>query len=210
MKHILKGTVVLATISLLGACIEQNSQANDPKPAKELQQMAAQEPVAPKPVPQPAPKPAPKPVAKPQPAPVPLGWLEKASLPELEEKATVKLDSGAKTSSINADIIKTFKRDGEEYVLFRPQLGEEKNADAPTLERKIVRWVRIKKKEGGFLRRPVVVMDLCIGTQMIRGEVNLASRDHFLYPILIGRNMLENRIMIDSSRSYTTKPNCKG
>ncbi len=133
------------------------------------------------------------------------GWLETASIPAVKDHARAKLDTGAKTSSINAEIIKIFKRDKEQYVLFRVDLDKKHEV---TLERKIVRWTKIKSKEGMPIKRPVVIMSLCIGNQLLKGETNLADRDHFNYPILIGRNMLNTQLIVDVSRVFTTKPTC--
>lgn len=136
-----------------------------------------------------------------------LGWVEKMMLSGSSHTVKAKLDSGAKTSSIDAEIIKTFKRDGKNYVLYRVMLDDN---ISETYESRVLRWVRIKKKEGGFLRRPVVKMQFCIGKRELRGEVSLAQRGHFIYPVLIGRNMLEKgNILVDTSRTLLEKPSCK-
>lgn len=136
-----------------------------------------------------------------------LGWVEKVTLSGSDHTVKAKLDSGAKTSSVDAEIIKTFKRDGKKYVLYRVLLDDEV---AETYESRIVRWVRIKDKKGGFIRRPVVKMQFCIGRKKLKGEVSLAERGHFIYPVLIGRNMLEKgKILVDTSKTFLAKPQCK-
>ncbi len=135
-----------------------------------------------------------------------LGWVEHVVVSGTDMKTKAKLDSGAKTSSVNAEIIKTFKRDDKKFVLFRITLDDDTE---DTLEREIVRWVKIKTKKGGTIRRPVVIMSLCLDGTTIKGEVNLAERGHFLYPLLIGRNMLKDRVLIDPSKTFVSKPACK-
>lgn len=98
------------------------------------------------------------------------------------------------------------KNPEDTIVIFsiRDRDGKEK-----TLQRKLVRWVKIKKKEGGILRRPVVRMTFCIGGRRIRDEVNLADRDHFIYPVLIGRNMLgKGDFLLDPSRTFVSRAVC--
>lgn len=136
-----------------------------------------------------------------------IGWLEMAYLPTISQRTRAKLDSGAKTSAINADIIKVFKRGKKEYVLFRIDL--DKKIDATPVERQIVRWVKIKLKQGGLQKRPVIRLSFCIGRSMLDGEVSLAKRDHFNYNLLVGRNMLQSKFAIDASRTYTTSPSCR-
>lgn len=135
------------------------------------------------------------------------GWLETSSIPAVKERAKAKLDTGAKTSSINAEIIKTFKRDKKQFVLFRVDLDKKHKV---TLEREIVRWTKIKNKldPDKPIKRPVVNMSFCIGSQLLKGETNLTDRDHFNYPILIGRNMLSSHVIVDASRTFTAKPTC--
>lgn len=193
MKYLLMGFIGL---SALAACIETIHAPNYPQT-----QASPAEPEAPAVIE------AAAPVAPPaKPAPSHMGWVERIKVVSVDMTAKAKLDSGAATSAINAEIIKIFKRDKQEYVLFRVVVEDE---ELQPLERKIVRWVRIKKKEGGHIRRPVVIMSMCLGDQKVTGEVNLSSRDNFIYPILIGRNMLEDRIVIDAGRTFTKKPSCE-
>ena len=52
-------------------------------------------------------------------------------------------------------------------------------------------------------------MDLCVAGMRVRGEVNLADRTGFNYPVLIGRNMLSDAaISVDSGRRYASKRAC--
>lgn len=135
-----------------------------------------------------------------------LGWVERVALAGSEHVVKAKLDSGAKTSSIDAEVIKTFERDGKPYILYRVLLDDNL---AETYESRIQRWVRIKDKKGGFIRRPVVRMRFCVGKRKLNGEVTLAKREHFIYPVLIGRNMLNGNILVDTSRTLLSKPKCK-
>ena len=134
-----------------------------------------------------------------------MGWVEKIIVMPGSVKMKAKLDTGAKTSSIRALIIDQYEKDGDEWITFN--LANTKNKTT-TLDHKIERWTKIKKKKKGFIRRPVVKLQFCIGHTLIKEEVNLASRAGFVYPVLIGRNMLENHIIVDASKKFTTKPKC--
>lgn len=120
-----------------------------------------------------------------------------------------KLDSGAKTTSINAEVVREFEKDGKEYLLYHVKISDAADAVPTTFESPITRWVKIRTKRGNHIRRPVVEMTLCVGGIPVKGEVNLANRDHFNYPILIGRNMLKKKnIVIDSSDSFLAEREC--
>lgn len=137
-----------------------------------------------------------------------VGWIEKVQVDGAKLPLKAKLDTGAHTSSIDAHIIKIFKKDGDkkDWVVYRVSMDSGKNV---TFEDRVTRWVRIKTKTGKFIRRPVVMMHFCIGSVAIEGEVNLADRSHFIYPILIGRNMIKNHLIIDVTKTFTTVPQCK-
>lgn len=138
-----------------------------------------------------------------------MGWVERVQVGTLDFTPAAKLDSGAKTSSIDAEIIRTFKENDQEYIVFRVSF-DEKEGGEQIFEAPITRWVRIKRKGGDkdYIRRPVVEMTFCIGGDRIKEEVNLSDREHFTYPILIGRNMLKDNILIDSSKTFTHSPSC--
>ena len=79
-----------------------------------------------------------------------------------------------------------------------------------TFEREIVRYVKIKLKGGGFVRRPVIRMHFCIAGRAIEEEVNLANRENFVYPVLVGRNMMAHAdLVVNPNATFLTKPQCK-
>lgn len=139
-----------------------------------------------------------------------LGWVEYIVVEPGGLKLKAKLDTGAKTSSLRAKILKEYEKDGESWLSYEVSSGKSKKAKAVIIDSKIERWVRIKKKseKGGFIRRPVVKLGFCLGNKLIVDEVNLSPRVGFVYPALIGRNMLRKHILIDTHKTLTTKPTC--
>jgi hypothetical protein len=137
-----------------------------------------------------------------------VGWVENARIPGVKEEIKAKLDTGATTTSINAEILEQPDEETESggMIKFRFLDG---NGNKEIFERPIVRWVRIKSREGADIRRPVVRMKLCVANQWIEEEVNLADRDDFNYPILVGRNMLkQGKLVVDSGKTFVSEPNC--
>lgn len=142
-----------------------------------------------------------------------VGWVEEVKIEDVDVTLKAKLDSGAKTSSIDAEII-DIRKEGKakkgytgEVVVFSVKDRADKSN---TFERKIVRYVRIKKKNaGGYIRRPVIVMEFCIAGRAVREEVNLANRENFIYPVLVGRNMMQHAgLAIDPARKHVSSPHC--
>jgi len=137
-----------------------------------------------------------------------VGWVEKARINGVEEEVKAKLDTGATTTSINAEILEGPDEDSESggMIRFRFTNGE---GIKEVFELPIVRWARIESRKGDYLRRPVVLMKLCVAGQWIEEEVNLAERDDFNYPVLIGRNMLsKGKLVVDSSQTFIANPSC--
>lgn len=143
---------------------------------------------------------------------VPVGWVEKVTLPKLKKKYDAKLDTGATTSSIHAEIItKINEKNTEIGEKIKFALISDKG-ERTVIKRPLVRWARIKSREGDgkFHSRPVVDMTFCLAGATIRGEVNLTDRDHFNYAVLIGRNMLADaHLVVDSTQTYTKQPKCE-
>ncbi len=138
------------------------------------------------------------------------GWVEFVQLhidgEPLELKA--KLDTGARSSSLDATAIEPFERDGERWVRFEVKLpGMEKTT---RLERPVVRYVRIKRHRGPYDRRPVIRLPLCLGDEWRTVEVNLTDRGRFIYPLLLGRKALARLAVVDPSRTYLRAPRCDG
>ncbi len=142
------------------------------------------------------------------------GYQERALLPELNLSVQAKLDTGALTASLHALDIKVFERDGEEWVRFRT--GEAKKMI--TVERPLEKHSRIKRRsddltdehEKNYSRRPVVMLPICIGQHLETIPVNLVDRGRFLYPLLIGREGLEQfKVLIHPGEHHLAqKPKC--
>lgn len=136
-----------------------------------------------------------------------IGWVENVCIGDLSLKLKAKIDTGASTSSVNADIIKIVKRGDKRFVFYRIIDGDLKS---DVIEAQLTRYTLIKPKleTSKKIRRPVVMTEFKIGRQKIREEVNLAQRDHFVYPLLIGRNVLRHNFMVDPAKKMTARTRC--
>src|SRR5690625_897330 len=89
-----------------------------------------------------------------------VGVNETVLLTDLELTLPAKLDTGAMTSSLSAQNIETFQREGEEWVRF--ELAVDGEHDGRELEKAVVRTVNIRRRaedvtEGDqYASRPVV------------------------------------------------------
>lgn len=135
-----------------------------------------------------------------------IGWIEKVRIYPEGLLLDAKIDTGADHSSLNVSEMTEFRRRGKRWVRFTVQTAEGSHL---SLEKPVSRYVRIKRKGAKSQRRPVVLIDICLGTiYKIDVPVNLADRRNFKFNMLIGRSFLENTAIVDSSQTYSIEPNC--
>jgi len=133
------------------------------------------------------------------------GWLETAKVFPGDLTIKAKLDTGAKTSSLDARHMERFERKGDDWVRFDVT---DSNGKKVTLEAPITRVVKIKRHKSPSQERPVVSMSICLGNVSKKAEVNLVDRRVFNNKLLIGRNFLAGSLIVDPSSKYITKPSC--
>ncbi len=133
-----------------------------------------------------------------------VGWVENTKITGVAGEIKAKLDTGATTASINAEILEKPDESVESGGTVKFYFVDT-DGNKTLFERPLERWVKIK----GDGKRAVVLMDMCIAGQQIEGEVSLAERDDFNYAVLVGRNFLkQGKLAIDSSDSFLAPPTC--
>lgn len=138
-----------------------------------------------------------------------LGWVEEGLILPESLAVKFKLDTGALTSSMHAEDIERFQKDGEDWVRFNIELEDiatNKQVNAQ-FERQVERAIKVRGA-GGAERRPVVLMKVCLGDQVYEEQFSLNDRDRMNYPVLVGRRTLEKVGLVDSNKTFTAKPDC--
>ncbi|PJE80200.1 hypothetical protein CI610_00813 [invertebrate metagenome] len=128
-----------------------------------------------------------------------LGAVETISFPEVKETLPARIDTGAKTSSIDARNIETFKKENHHWVRFSLRLPDDKKH---TIELPVSRFVLIKRHGLPSERRPVVKMQVIIGDITAKTEFTLRNRKDYDYPVLIGVRFLNNTAIVDVSKKF--------
>lgn len=138
------------------------------------------------------------------------GWIEEAKIYPEAFPVKAKLDTGALTSSMDAKDVEYFEKDSERWVRFKV-VAKNSDTDEETsheFERPVLRKVKVRGA-GGVDHRPVVLMKVCIGKQLLDEEFSLRDRKKMIYPVLIGRKTLEHVGPVDVRRKFTQEPDCK-
>jgi len=131
------------------------------------------------------------------------GWREWAQLLELGvEMIKVKIDTGAKTSSIHAFDIFPFTYMGDDWVQFDIHPIQDNDLIIHTCACPIVDYRRITSSTGHSQRRFIIQTSLKIGEFSSRIEISLANRDEMGFRMLIGRNALKGDVLVDPKHSF--------
>jgi len=135
-----------------------------------------------------------------------VGWVENAKVYPGGIQIKSKIDTGAKTSSLNCQCITPIKRDGEEWVSFSVKNYK---GEITMIEKPVLRIAKIRRFFGKSQERYVVKLGICLGTIYREEEVTLVDRSGFNYQLLIGRNFTHNDFLVDPGKTFTTDPSCK-
>jgi hypothetical protein len=132
---------------------------------------------------------------------------EKITIGEVEEvvlmpwgvRLPARIDTGAATSSLDAREL-TIKKNIAEFRLPKMYGGLR-------LRLPVKGWQKIRSADFTE-RRPVVEMSFCIGPKLIRTLITLNDRSTVTYPLIIGRNILKNKFVVDCMHSNCLPPSC--
>lgn len=135
-----------------------------------------------------------------------VGWREHVSLPDLALSGIpAKIDTGARTSSLHAEVLEEFERDGERFVRFCVDWdGKRHECEAIHVD---IRG--ITSSNGETQNRYVIKTPLKIGDTVFRTEISLADRSDMKFPILVGRTALRRHFVVDSGYSWLQTPSMR-
>ncbi|MEX2672531.1 MAG: RimK/LysX family protein [Phycisphaeraceae bacterium] len=132
-----------------------------------------------------------------------IGWREWLTLPDLNVPAIkAKVDTGARSSAMHAYDMQTFMRRGVEMVRFVIHPYQRDTERTVPAEAKLVdrRWVR--SSGGQRTWRPVIHTRIQLGDDLHDIELTLVNRDEMGFRMLLGRQAVRHRFMVDPARSY--------
>ena len=123
------------------------------------------------------------------------GYVEKATLVDKNVTLSAKLDTGAKSASLNATEISEISVDGVPYLRFTVPTKTGDFAFECQYIGKVKIKVRANEVSSGPLaskpiKRPVVLLNVKLGDKVRAIRVNLTNRKRFLYPLLLGRDAI--------------------
>lgn len=117
-----------------------------------------------------------------------------------------RIDSGAKTSSIQAINLKVYSKGNQEWVKFDINPLQENRSiviecEAPLIDRRMV-----KSSSGISEERLVVKAPVTLGNKTFDIELTLANRDTMEFRMLLGREAINERYIVNPALNYQIQP----
>ena len=132
-----------------------------------------------------------------------IGWREWVGLPDFGiEAIKVKVDTGARSSSLHASELQEFERDGEKWVRFKIHPVQRKRDVTVEVEARIIEYRSVRSSSGKVTKRPVIVTKLQLHGITWPVELTLAGRDKMGFRMLMGREAFRGRFLVDAGKSY--------
>jgi len=139
-----------------------------------------------------------------------IGRLESIALPQLGiDNLQVRVDTGAKTSSLHVDNIVKYMDKGKPCVTFdlHPDIH---NVDKLISCHAVISDIRkIKSSNGSSEQRYVIETPMTLGTETWPIEITLTDRADMNYLMLFGREAIGKRLLVDASQVFMVSPETK-
>ena len=137
-----------------------------------------------------------------QPLPM-IGWREWVQLPGLRVPLIkAKIDTGARSSALHAFDIKLVQRRGRDFVRFKVHPLQRDAHTTVVAEAELLEHRLVRSSGGHETVRPVILTNVELLGQNWMIELTLASRDVMGFRMLLGRQALRHRFVVDPGRSY--------
>lgn len=136
-----------------------------------------------------------------------LGWREWADLPQLGvHKIKVKIDTGARTSALHAKNIVQIEKYGKSWVSFQVILHKTSpRSSFPSHSAELIEYRKVRSSNGKSSNRPVIRTQMLLGNKAFEVELTLVDRSLMGFPMLVGRQALKRRFLVDPAHSYLSE-----
>lgn len=130
-----------------------------------------------------------------------IGSEEWCALPGLSIPAIkARIDSGAQTSSVHAFNIQPFKKNGVTWVSFEVHPLQRNRSTIIRTEAEVYDRRIVKSSSGDSEKRYVIKVNLGMSDEIWNIEITLTNRDSMGYRMLLGREAMKNKVLVDPSK----------
>ncbi len=132
-----------------------------------------------------------------------IGWREWVSLPDLNiKKIKAKIDTGARTSSLHALDMHFYKRGKNKFVKFKVHPHQRSEQGKKICKTKVLEYRKVKSSNGQSELRPVILTSIQFLDEIWDVELTLTNRDEMGFRMLIGREGIRKKFLVDANKSF--------
>lgn len=132
-----------------------------------------------------------------------IGWREIIALPNLGiSQIKAKIDTGARSSALHAFDVQKFQQDSQEMIRFQVHPRQRDTQQIVTTEAKLLEYREVKNSGGEAQLRPVILTNVELGGEQWEIELTLTNRDVMGFRMLLGRQAMRARFLVDPGKSY--------
>lgn len=136
-----------------------------------------------------------------------IGWREIIALPNLGiNEIKAKIDTGARSSALHAFNLEEFQQDGQEMLRFQVHPKQRDTKHTITTEAKLLDYREVKNSGGEAQLRPAILTSVELGGEQWEIELTLTNRDVMGFRMLLGREAVRNKFLVDPGKSYIQSP----
>ena len=138
--------------------------------------------------------------------PLTVGWREWVALPDLGiQRIKAKVDTGARTSALHAFDVRMTRKGGKRIVKFRVHPNQKDDETVVETEGEWLENRTVRSSSGQESLRPVIRTRVRIGDESWPMELTLTRRDSMGFRLLLGREAVRRRCLVDPGASYLTR-----
>ena len=132
-----------------------------------------------------------------------LGWREWVGLPDLAvDRIKAKVDTGARSSALHAYNMHIYYRAGTPHVSFDVHPIQRDVGTSIAARAEVVAIRSVRSSSGQVELRPVISTHVAVGEHVWPIELTLTNRDEMGFRMLLGRQAIRGRFLVDGGRSY--------
>ncbi|MGH2412214.1 MAG: ATP-dependent zinc protease family protein, partial [Microcystaceae cyanobacterium] len=131
-----------------------------------------------------------------------IGWREWLTLPDLGMTTIrAKIDTGARSSALHAFELDPFSYKGKEMIAFKVH-PKQRDTSTITAEAEILDKRKIRNSGGHTELRFVILTSVELSEYCWTIELTLTNRDLMGFRMLLGRQAIRRRFLVNPSKSY--------
>lgn len=132
-----------------------------------------------------------------------IGWREWVGLPDLGiAEIKVKVDTGARSSALHVVELRIEERDGRRVACFEVHPRQRDTKGTVAVEVDVLEHRKVRSSSGKATLRPVIVTSAVLMGERWPIELTLTNRDEMGFRMLLGREAVRGRFLVDPGRSF--------